>query len=130
VGIFTHVAFIGGSMQSKSTFGALALLLMLCPAANAQRRFYSKAATSTSFSFQVPTSAELGRTLTGAALPSNLQANAMIADSLRAVRRTCPMLVMTPDSTRSEHMPRVAADTTRRDSIPTLRPGCVNPLRP
>jgi hypothetical protein len=44
--------------------------------------------------------------------------------------RTCPMLVLVPDTTHLERMPIVRADTTRRDSMPVVGPACSNPLRP
>jgi hypothetical protein len=49
-----------------------------------------------------------------------------VADTLgsRATRSTCPMLVVRPDTTRLERMPRVNLDSVKTAPMPVVR-GCV-----
>ena len=70
------------------------------------------------------------RTLTPAA--SMLVAPGLSAfrvDSLRAPRHTCPMPVMTPDTTRFPVISRSRRDSLFEDPMPTVAPRCENPLR-
>lgn len=49
-------------------------------------------------------------------------------DSLQAPRRTCPMPVMTPDTTRFPVISRSRRDSLLQDPMPTVAPRCENPL--
>jgi len=122
-------------MFVKSSLVGIYLLIagFSAPAAAQQRVYYTPLRPQSASSFQTPSMADLGRTLTGAQLswatPASVPTFAVV-DSAAAPRPTCPMLVVVPDSTRLERMPVQPADSAHHQRMPVLKPRCVNPLRP
>jgi hypothetical protein len=50
-------------------------------------------------------------------------------DTITTQRRTCPMPVLAPDSTRFATARVPVRDSAAHDAMPTLAPPCENPLR-
>ena len=122
-------------MFRKSSFVSACLLIAAhaAPAAAQRRVYYTPLRLESASPFQVPSTADLARTLSGAlalpAIPIPTPAIAVV-DSAARPRHTCPMPIVVSDSTRLEAMPVQPVDSAHRQPMPVLKPRCVNPLRP
>jgi hypothetical protein len=118
-------------MRVVTLLASSLLALVATSAASAQYRVYSSKPAVTPAPFQVADARALGRTLSGRPLESSSGSTRsfVITDSTRRVLRTCPMPVLTPDTTRLERMRVLPADTSARASMPIVKPDCSNPLR-
>ena len=117
-------------MLRTSCFAALVSLFTVGAVAQAQRRVFVATQPASAGRFQAPTTAAVGRMLSGTTLHAAAASPTISAhDTATTVRRTCPMPIAAPDTTRLDRMPLTAGDTTRRDAMPVGQPQCVNPLR-
>ena len=122
-------------MFRKSSLVSACLLIAahVAPAAAQHRVYYTPLRPESASPFQVPSTADLGRTLSSTQLapatPVSTPALAVV-DSAAAPRLTCPMPIVVSDSTRLEAMPVEPVDSAHHQPMPVLKPRCVNPLRP
>ena len=123
-------------MTQRRGLIALGVLLLAAPVGAQQRIHIPFSPPAPAQPFQAPTTADLGRLLSGGTLapPTSIitapqiPAN-IVLDPARARLRTCPMPVLAPDSTRFAKRSAPVRDIVPQDRMPILTPSCENPLR-